>query len=232
MLRTLAILTVVLLAAANGFQPPKELRALFIGNSLTAANDLPSLVRRIGDADGVKIRTGMVAANDFGLEEHWKDGRAVREIRRGRWDVVVLQQGPSSLPESRTLLRMYAGKFASVIRGKGARPAIYMVWPAKQHSASFERVSESHSLAAADVDGVLLPAGDAWRAAWAKEPGAPLYADDNFHPSSQGSWLAALVIYCGITERAPAALVRLPRGFPSTELFVGAAAEALRRITP
>ena len=231
MLKTLAIVAAVLLPATGSYQPSTELRVLFIGNSLTAMNDLPSLVRRIGDADGVKIRTGMVAANDFGLEEHWKDGRAVREIRLSRWDVVVLQQGPSSLPESRTMLRAYAAKFASVIREKGARPAIYMVWPAKPYSASFERVSESHALAAGDVNGILLPAGDAWRAAWAKEPGAPLYAADNFHPSPQGSWVAALVIYCGITERAPA-VVQLPRGFPSPELFRDSATEALRRVKP
>ena len=47
MLKTLAIVAAVLLPATGSYQPSTELRVLFIGNSLTAMNDLPSLVRRI-----------------------------------------------------------------------------------------------------------------------------------------------------------------------------------------
>ena len=41
------------------------------------------------------------------LEDQWEAGDAVAGIRSQRWDVVVLQQGPSSRPESRVLLRFY-----------------------------------------------------------------------------------------------------------------------------
>ena len=43
--------------------------------------------------------------------------------------------------------------------------------------------------------GLLLPAGDAWRAAWAADARLPLYGPDGFHPSPMGTYLAALVIY-------------------------------------
>jgi len=206
-----------------------ELRILFVGNSLTSANDLPSLVKDLGAADGVKIRTGTVATNDFGLAEHWNDGRAAREIRKGGWDFVVLQQGPSALPESRIVLREQAARFAPVIRAAGARPALYMVWPSLQRSGDFDRVSESYAIAAADVNAVLLPAGEAWRAMWAHTPDARLYAADDFHPSRDGSWLAGLVIYCGLAGRAPTAITRFPAGFPRERgSFVGAAAAALK----
>ena len=220
----LALAVFVALAAS---QAPAPLRVLFVGNSLTAANDLPALVRRIAAADGTRINTKAVAVNDFGLEEHWKDGRALREIRAGGWDVVVLQQGPSALPESRVILRDYAAKFAAVIRETGARPALYMVWPSLQRQGDFARVIESYAVAAADINAVLLPAGSAWRAAWTHAPDAPLYAPDRFHPSKDGSWLAALVIYCGLARRSPAA-VTLPKDFPeSRRLFVAAATDAL-----
>jgi hypothetical protein len=210
-----------------------ELRVLFIGNSLTSVNDLPSLVKNLGAADGVKIRTGTVAMNDFGLAEHWNDGRAAREIRKGGWDFVVLQQGPSALPESRVVLREQAARFAPLIRAAGARPALYMVWPSRQRSGDFDRVSGSYAIAAADVDAVLLPAGEAWRAMSAHAPDATLYAADEFHPSPDGSWLAALVIYCGLAGRAPSAITKFPGGFPrNRELFVGAALSALNFSRP
>jgi hypothetical protein len=49
------------------------------------------------------------------------------------------------------------------------------------------------------VDGRCFPAGEAWRAAWAEDPALPLYGPDGFHPSPLGTYLAALVVYEGIT---------------------------------
>ena len=111
----------------------------------------------------------------------------------------MLQQGPSSLPESRVLLRDYAKRFAGEAKNAGARTALYMVWPAKARERDFDAVSESYALAAEDADGVLLPAGDAWRDAWRHDPSLELYAEDGFHPSRLGSYLAALTIWRGLS---------------------------------
>jgi hypothetical protein len=211
-------------------QPADELTVLFIGNSLTSVNDVPGLVRRIGEADERRVRTWAVTADDFGLPQHWEDGRAVRELARRRPAFVVLQQGPSALPESRVVLRDFAARFAKAAGDAGAKPALYMVWPSVQRSGDFERVIESYTLAAKDIGGVLLPAGAAWREAWKSDPRLALYSADGFHPSEKGSWLAALVIYCGLTGRAPAD-VRLPRGFPRPEgIYRHGAAAAMGRL--
>jgi hypothetical protein len=53
--------------------------------------------------------------------------------------------------------------------------------------------------AAQAVGGLCLPAGEAWRAAWAVDPTLALYGPDGFHPSAMGTYLAALVVYEGIT---------------------------------
>jgi hypothetical protein len=59
------------------------------------------------------------------------------------------------------------------------------------------------------VNGLLLAAGNAWRAAWVRNADTPLYASDGLHPSLQGSYLAALTIFGGIFHRS---VVGLPRG--------------------
>ena len=61
------------------------------------------------------------------------------------------------------------------------------------------RVPGSSQLAARTVGGVLLPVGQAWVAAWAKDPQLPLYGPDGYHPGELETYLAALVIYEGIT---------------------------------
>ena len=223
-------LLLVLNPVAAGAQSRSPIRLLFIGNSLTSVNDLPSMVRRIAEMDGVTVTTTMVALDDASLEDHWKHGGAGRQIQKGQWDFVILQQGPSALPESRVLLREYVRRFAEVIQSAGARPALYMVWPSLAQRGDFDRVSQSYRIAATDVSGLLLPVGDAWQAAWKTNARAALYSSDNFHPSSKGSWLAALVIYCRLTDRAPADITKFPRGFPANpDPLITAATAALTR---
>ena len=115
---------------------------------------------------------------------------------------MVLQQGPSALPESRVLLRDYTKRFAAEARKVGARTALYMVWPSTARARDFDDVSESYALAARDVDGLLLPAGDAWREAWRLDASLRALRNDGFHPSGLGSYLAALAIWRGLSRES------------------------------
>jgi hypothetical protein len=217
-------------AGPTGVEEEGGRGVLFVGNSLTYANDLPEMVRALALASGETLRVETVAYPDWSLEDHWNSGDARGEIQRGGWEVVVLQQGPSSLPESRALLIDYARRFAGEIRAAGARPALYAVWPSRTRFGDFDRASESYRLAADEVDGMLFPAGEAWRAAWRADPDLPLYAADGLHPSVTGTYAAALVIYAKLLHRSPV-------GAPSTlDLRTGdivridpASAEVLQR---
>ena len=189
---------------------PSPLRVLFVGNSLTSANDLPEVVEEISRRGGGEraIETETIAEPDFALEDHWRSGRARKRIERGRFDVVVLQQGPSSLPESRANLIDWTTRFSEIIRAAGARPALLMVWPAESRSADFDRVIASYAAAAESVDGALLPAGLAWRHAWAIDGSLDFYGPDRFHPAPLGTHLAALVVEAALTGRTPYAEAR------------------------
>jgi hypothetical protein len=172
------------------------LRVLFIGNSLTYANDLPAIVQALAETTGKnRLAYKMVAFPDYSLEDHWNQGDARRAIAEQKWDFVVLQQGPSALPESRTLLVEYARRFAEEIKTGGARTALYQVWPAQSRLKDFDGVRDSYRLAAEKVNGIFIPAGEAWRAAWRRKPELALYSPDGFHPSLIGSYLAAVAIY-------------------------------------
>ncbi len=178
--------------------PPGTERVLFVGNSLTQANELPLIVEALANAGGRPVVADSVTYGGVSLEDHWSLGTQDR-IAAGGWHWVVLQQGPSSLPESRVNLREWTRRFDTVIRQAGALTALYMVWPESARRAVFPDVSTSYRLAAQDVGGILLPAGDGWVAAWRLDPSLPLYGPDGFHPTVMGSYLAALTIYGGLT---------------------------------
>ena len=159
-------------------QPDRGKRATGDGRSALTRE------RRFDRRDATAITT-----NNFSLEDHWIQGPARATLAKGGWSIIVIQQGPSALPDSHVLLRDYARRFAADACRVGARTALYMVWPSKARDLDFDAVSNSYTLAAQDVGGTLLPAGDAWREAWRRDPSLALYADDGFHPSGLGSYL-------------------------------------------
>jgi hypothetical protein len=178
--------------------PPGTDRALFVGNSLTEANELPLIVEALAGAGGPPVFVESITYAGVSLEDHWRLGTQDR-IAAGGWRWVVLQQGPSALPDSRVNLREWTRRFDTVIRQAGGLTALYMVWPESSRRDAFPDVSASYRLAAQDVGGILLPAGDAWLAAWRLDPSLSLYGPDGLHPTVAGSYLAALAIYGGLT---------------------------------
>jgi hypothetical protein len=173
----------------------KNLRVLFLGNSLTYANEIPLIVKALAKSAGQELYVESITYPNFNLEDQWNQGDALRALDTKKWDYVVMQQGPSSLIENREDMRKWAKKFAPRIKQAGAKPAMYMVWPDKSRMAYFDDVREAYSLTASDIKGMFIPAGEAWRAAWKRDPSAPLYSYDDFHPSVAGSYTSALSIY-------------------------------------
>jgi hypothetical protein len=189
---------------------PVDGRVLFIGNSLTEANGLPAMVETLSrQSGGTPISTASVVFGGFSLEDHLNQGTAQRRIAEGGWSIVVLQQGPSSLPESQVALRESTARFDAIIRASGGRTTLYMVWPESNRRDAFDAVSQSYTRAAEDVHGMLFPVGEAWRGAWRRDPDVPLYGPDGFHPTPTATYLAALVIYQQISGRSPVGLPAL-----------------------
>ena len=180
-------------------------RVLFIGNSYLYSQDVAGIVQALADSAGVQLAVETVAAPNLALIDHWNDGPALREIRKGGWEWVVLQQGPSSTDLNRDTLRLATGLFAQEIVKVGGKVALFSAWPARQRRQDFERAIESYALAAADVGGTLLPIATAWLETWEREPTAQLYADD-LHPSIQGAYVTALVIYARLVNASPVGL--------------------------
>jgi len=179
---------------------------LFIGNSLTESNDLPARVAEITAAAGRPLRTSAVTQGGASLLDHLDNGRALRAIREGRWSVVALQQGPSTLPESRAELVESARRFAAEIRQAGGQPALLMVWPLPGQEAS--AVAASYRAAADANEALLLPAGDAWTILGARDPSMVLTVSDGFHPSLLGTYAAALTVACTLLPEDRPALAR------------------------
>jgi hypothetical protein len=193
-----AVLALTLvLGASSAAAAPRSLRVLFVGNSLTATNDLPAYVAGLADASGRRLEYRTIAVGGYSLEDHWNLGEAQKALASRSWDVVVMQQGPSALPESQVNLRAWAIRFADEARSKGTRPALLTVWPESYRQYALADVITSYRRAAGAAGADLLPAGLSWQYAWRCDRRLGLYGGDGFHPSPLGTYAACSGPRCG-----------------------------------
>lgn len=178
-------------------------RVLFVGNSYLYYNDIPGMVQSLADsAKGETLAIAVVAAADFALIDHWRNGSAPIALRGSDWKWVVLQQGPSSTDLNRDTLRLATKLFGDEITKAHGTAALFSAWPASDRAQDFPRAIESYGLAAKDVNGLLLPVAAAWVSASKRDPSIQLYAD-GLHPSIEGAYLSSLVLYAKLLNKDP-----------------------------
>lgn len=187
---------------AKGERPaqPRAIRVLFVGNSYTYVNDLPYVVAVVAAARGVEVEYGMLAEPNFALEDHIVTGAFDAKLAEG-WDWVVLQQGPSSLPQNREHLRVWSERAAASARARRTSVVLFSAWPARGNAFTWLDAEESYRLAARAVRGCIAPIATAWRYARAGLPSLDVYAEDGLHASEAGTLLAAQVIVRAFLER-------------------------------
>lgn len=177
------------------------IRILFVGNSLTYTNDIPALVKKLGELDGINIEYKTIVGADYGLEDHLSEGTVQNALAVSKYDFVVIQQGPSALPASQINLMSVVQQYKMLCDHAKTKLAVYMVWPSKSRLFDLDQVIYSYSNAAKKNDVIVCPAGLAWKKTWAMDSSISLYGPDGFHPDTIGSLLSAMVIYGTLTRK-------------------------------
>lgn len=167
---------------------------LFIGNSLTYTNNLPELVKKSAKLQGIEIDSKMIAFPNYALIDHWKDGEIQKLIASKKYDFVIIQQGPSSQINGRNMLIEYGEKYSSICKLNNTKLCYFMVWPSLNYYHTFDGVIKNHKDAASINNSILLPVGEIWKDYFDKTDDFQYYGLDGFHPSIEGSKIAAKVI--------------------------------------
>ena len=127
----------------------KTTRALFIGNSFTARNDLPGLLSRLVAAGGKgELEHELISINGASLRTHLNKGEAQKRISASHWDYVVLQE-QSTLPiKNAKRTGENIRDFSAAIKEPGVQTVLYMTW-ARQNAPETQTVlSETYPIGA------------------------------------------------------------------------------------
>ncbi|MDD5360937.1 MAG: T9SS type A sorting domain-containing protein [Ignavibacteria bacterium] len=200
-------------------------KVLFIGNSYTYVNDLPSMFMNLALSGGKYVVTGMSAPGGYMLENHRADSVSINLIRRGTWNYVVLQeQSQTPVINYYRYNSMYpSGRYLdSLIKSYNQQTMFFMTWGRQNGGqqcidsfcspvfTSFFHMQDSLKSAYTELsrmlNAFLSPVGEAWRTAKTQQPNIDLWQSDDSHPSLKGSYLAACVFFMKIFNTSPVGL--------------------------
>ena len=181
-------------------QPPT--RVLFIGNSYTFFNGgLDKQLKGLAPSAEAEC----IAVGGYALESHWNDGKALRRIQETKWDLVVLQEQSQIPVMNQKQFYDYARKFDEEIRRSGAKTILLMTWErpdSKQYGVTTESLAAAYTDLGKQLGAKVAPAGMAFARALRQRPELALYRPDG-HPTVEGTYLAACVLYQTIFEQSP-----------------------------
>ena len=198
-------------------------KVLFIGNSYTSVNDLPSMINNMATNTGNVLIYDSNTPGGFRFLNHASNTTTLSKINSNTWDYVVLQAqsqetsfGASQLA---TEVYPYATSLSNTIRANNecSQPLFYMTWGRQNGDSSNcpyaswlctyegmdDAIRASYITMGTNNIAEVAPAGAVWRYLRTNNPSINLYSSDESHPSLAGSYAAACALYTMIYKTDP-----------------------------
>ena len=193
-------------------------RVLFIGDSYTYVNDLPTTFADLAWAGGHRVETGTLATGGATLADHVADPATAPMITSRAWNTVVLQdqsEDPAFASYRQSEMYPALGQLTSMIRAAGAQPLLFLTWGHESgwpeaglptYASMQTAVDQGYLGAAAQQAVSIAPVGDAWQRVVAQQANPELWQGDGVHPTTAGTYLAACVFYAALFDESPVGL--------------------------
>jgi hypothetical protein len=217
----------LLLAIAFLIIAPKTIattrKVLFIGNSYTFTNSMPTILQSIATAMGDTLIFDQSDPGGYTMMQHCTYAPTITKIFSQPWDIVVIQDQSElpSFPPSQvaTDVYPYAHILDSMVHANDTctQTMFMMTWghangdPANcgsypvicTYNGMQARLRESYLQMAIDNNADVAPVGAAFKVCMDSAYTPWLYSPDSSHPAMAGSYLEACVLYASIFHRNP-----------------------------
>lgn len=201
----------------------KKVRALFIGNSYTASNNLPDLISQLALTTSDTLEYIANSGGGQTFQNHSTNTVVLSNIASGGWDYVILQEQSQmpAFPDDQVAMSVYpyARMLDSLVKVSNpcATTVFFMTWGRKYGDASncagfplictyqgMDSLLQSrYTIMAQDNGAAIAPVAKTWRKLINDHPSIDLYTGDNSHPSDKGSFAAATTFYTVLFGKDP-----------------------------
>jgi len=192
---------------------------LFIGNSYTHYNNMPSLFEKLAISKKYKINVEMNARSNHTFKMHSKREDMYQAIRKTKWDYVVVQGFSRELMFSKeridTASLPYFRQIMDSIYSNNpcTNVLLYMTWGYENgyegdnlvltYQEMSDRIKAGYRYLAEMYQVPIVPVGDVWKNFRETYPSIRLYQEDSQHPNLLGSYLIANTFYTSIFKNTP-----------------------------
>ncbi|MDO5390661.1 MAG: SGNH/GDSL hydrolase family protein [Eubacteriales bacterium] len=178
------------------------MRILMLGNSFTAANNLPQQLASLTGAEVVAHTRGGARLAEQMNPKTKMGARTLAALVNERWDYVILQEMSNGPVTAREKFLQSARGLCEKIRAASAIPVFYATWAYENGSKKmavmnmsyeemYQAMYEAYHHAAEENQALIADVGKAF---YEKADEIKLYAEDSCHPNEMGTKLAAEVI--------------------------------------
>ncbi|MGC6428678.1 MAG: T9SS type A sorting domain-containing protein [Flavobacteriales bacterium] len=213
---------------------------LFLGNSYTFYNNMPSLVSSIANSFEDTLNFSSNTPGGWQLANHAEqNSSSLQAINQQSWDYVVIQaqsQEPSFPPfqvEEQTYPAAESLVQSILENDSCTEPMFFMTWGRKNGDAvngvgyptistyqgMQSRLRNSYLEMGYDNNSSVAPVGMAWKRSIDENPDFELYTADESHPNLAGSYLAACVFYSSMFKKSCVGSSYIPDGLDSIDAF-------------
>jgi hypothetical protein len=224
-MKNLIIVSVLLLGSAyvSSYSAQSFKRALFLGNSYTAYNNLPQLTADVALSAGDTLEVASSTPGGYTFEGHLGNAASMDLLTQGNWDFVVLQQQSQMPAFPIAQVEVETFPFATQLNDSilannpCAETVFYMTWgrengdqqncanwpPVCTYEGMDDLLRDRYMMMAEMNEGIVSPVSVVWRYLRENNPEIDLFASDGSHPSATGSYVAAVCFYTSLFRKSP-----------------------------
>lgn len=196
-----------------------KIKILFIGNSYTYRNDMPSIFENIAVSKNKKVFVESCTLGKANLRIQAKRNDVKEAIKSKKWDLIIIQGSSRDFIKDPKIInnktKPALEKIIKLINSNSSKTKIlfYMTWGYRngfkpiQDVNTFEkmsnRIKERYLELYRNYKYGIVPVGVAWKDVRKKRDEIVLYVKDGAHPSFKGSYLVACCFYSAIFNESP-----------------------------
>jgi hypothetical protein len=176
------------------------------------------MLAQLARSGGHEVEVEMSAQGGMTCADHASSEWTLNKIEQRDWDFVILQE-QSQIPAiaEQRMERMYPAirLLNTKISQSGANAILFMTWGHRgglpdaglqDFAAVQDQIQLGYMEIANELGVRVAPVGPAWQQAISQSPQLDLWRADGIHPSEDGSYLAACVLYAVIYRQSPEGL--------------------------
>ncbi len=184
-----------------------DVEILFIGNSHTYYNSgVPFHVGRFIEKDNLP-NAPLIAESSFGgfsLADHMNNATTLEKINERDWEYIILQENTFVAANTDESTLEALTSFKEMVSQKSTKIYLFMTWEYKGEPEMYQPIKKTYEDGAIAIGAEIVPVGQVWRNIVRDSiVNIELYNEDGYHPSPQGTFLAAAMFYAELFKKNP-----------------------------